>query len=169
MTNDDDELWNAVKSKTKPIKKKSRVVPTSKPVKVMTLSEAEILDRVAFQQSSYKPHLSTQKEDTSNFKKKHIQARIDLHGMTCAQAEKKLQHFFTKASCIGNKTVLVITGKGQAPEGGPIYNDDYALGTLRNFTMQWFNSNPQWVVSYAQASNKDGGLGAFYVHVRRQK
>lgn len=169
MTNDDDELWNAVKCKTKPIKKKNRVVTPSKPVNVNPLSEGNILDRIAFQQSSYKPHLSTQKENTSSFKKKHIQARIDLHGMTCTQAEQKLQHFFAKASCIGNRTVLVITGKGQAPKDGTIYNDDYTLGTLRNFTIQWFNSNPQWVVSYAQASNKDGGLGAFYVHVRRQK
>ncbi|PIZ34183.1 MAG: hypothetical protein COY39_00765 [Alphaproteobacteria bacterium CG_4_10_14_0_8_um_filter_37_21] len=168
MTND-DELWNALKSTIKPIKKKSRVTSQSKPVKVPHPSESTILSQIIFQQSSYKPHLSTQKEDTSNFKKKQIQARIDLHGMTCAQAEQKLQHFFAKASCLGNKTVLVITGKGQAPEGGVTYNDDYALGTLRNFTMQWFHSNPQWVVSYAQASNKEGGLGAFYVHVRRQK
>lgn len=168
MTNDDD-LWNAVKSKTKPLKKKSRAIEPSKPVHVTLLSEDDILDRIAFQQLSYKQHLIAHKEDTSNFKKKHIQARIDLHGMTCAQAEQKLLHFFAKASCMGNKTVLVITGKGQPPKNGMIYNNDYALGTLRNFTMQWFNSNPQWVVSYAQASNKDGGLGAFYVHVRRQK
>ena len=150
-------------------KKKNRIIPLSKPVKVTVLSESELLNRVAFQQSSYKPHLSTQKEDTSKFKKKYLQARIDLHGMTCAQAEQKLQHFFAKASCLGNQTVLVITGKGRAPEGSIQYNDDYALGTLRNFTMQWLNRNPHWVVSYAQASNKDGGLGAFYVHVRRQK
>lgn len=168
MTDDDDELWNQVKRTTKLIQNKNRIVKLSKNVPFLPFSETDILARIAFQQSAYEPPLKTQKEAASAFKKKHIQARIDLHGMTCAKAEQKLQHFFVKAACIGNSTVLVITGKGQ-PSEGVTYNDDYALGTLRNFTMQWFERNPQWVVSYAQSLNKDGGLGAFYVHVRRQK
>ncbi|HCU06877.1 MAG TPA: hypothetical protein DIC42_04780 [Holosporales bacterium] len=168
MIDDDAELWNAVKNKIKPIKKKNRVVVLSRPVHIMVLSESDMLERIAFQQTFNQRLLKTQKEAASAFKKKQIQARIDLHGMTCAKAEQKLQHFFVKAACIGNTTVLVITGKGQ-PSEDVQYNDDYALGTLRNFTMQWFDRNPQWVVSYAQALNKDGGLGAFYVHVRRQK
>ena len=168
MTDDDDELWNLVKSTTKPIQNKNRIVKTSKNVPFLPFSETDILDRIAFQHSADQRSVKTQKEAASAFKKKQIQARIDLHGMTCAKAEQKLQHFFVKASCIGNTTVLVITGKGQ-PSEDATYSDDYALGTLRNFTMQWFDRNPQWIVSYAQALNKDGGLGAFYVHVRRQK
>lgn len=168
MIDNDAELWDAVKNQVKPIQKKNKIVASHKTVQMMTLSESAMIDRIAFQQILHQRPLKTQKETASAFKKKQIQARIDLHGMTCAKAEQKLQHFFVKASCIGNTTVLVITGKGQ-PSEDIIYNDDYALGTLRNFTMEWFKRNPQWVVSYAQALNKDGGLGAFYVHVRRQK
>jgi DNA-nicking Smr family endonuclease len=168
MIDDDAELWNAVKNTVKPIQKKSRADKLTRPVYVMTFSESERIARIAFQQKDYQRSLKTQKEVASAFKKKHIQARIDLHGMTCAQAEQKLQHFFVKASCIGNSIVLVITGKGK-PSEEVKYNDDYALGALRDFTIKWFDANPQWIVSYAQALNKDGGLGAFYVHVRRQK
>ena len=169
MTSDDNLLWDIVKRTTKPLNKKSREVVKSKPIKSIKLSESDMIDRIAAQKLSYGSNLSVQHKLTSSFKAVKIQARIDLHGMTCAQAEEKLRSFLVKAQCLGNKTVLVITGKGRPDKNSSIVSGDYALGTLRNFTMRWLDNNPQWVVSYAQASSKDGGLGAFYVHVRRQK
>ena len=91
---------------------------------------------------------------------KRIQNKIDLHGLNCAQAEERLFHFFKKAQLLGFKAVLVITGKGRSDDG---------FGVLRNFTLQWFKMHSEFVVAYAEADDKDGGQGAFYVHVRKTR
>ena len=43
-----------------------------------------------------------------------IDARIDLHGMTQAAAERRLRRFLADAQADGAKLVLVITGKGRS-------------------------------------------------------
>src|SRR5947209_10384697 len=44
-----------------------------------------------------------------------IEARIDLHGMTQADAYAALAHFLRRAQHDGARVVLVITGKGTRP------------------------------------------------------
>ena len=87
-----------------------------------------------------------------------IGARIDLHGMTAAEARLALEHFLVRARSERLLWVLVITGKGMA-----------GRGVLRRNLPQWL-AEPALaahVVEFAAAAPQHGGGGAFYLRLRR--
>jgi DNA-nicking Smr family endonuclease len=88
-----------------------------------------------------------------------IDARLDLHGLTQAEAHARLSSFLAAATARGNRCVLVITGRGLRHGG-----------TLRSMTPRWLDEAPMrgLVLSYAQASVQHGGEGAYYVLLRRR-
>ncbi len=88
-----------------------------------------------------------------------IDARLDLHGLTQAEAHARLASFLVAAAARGNRCVLVITGRGLRHGG-----------TLRSMTPRWLDEPPMrgLVLSYAQASVQHGGEGALYVLLRRK-
>jgi DNA-nicking Smr family endonuclease len=88
-----------------------------------------------------------------------IDARLDLHGLTQAEAHARLASFLASAAARGNRCVLVITGRGLRHGG-----------TLRSATPRWLDEPPLrgLVLSYAQASLQHGGEGALYVLLRRR-
>jgi DNA-nicking Smr family endonuclease len=95
------------------------------------------------------------------------EARIDLHGMTLAQAHPELIRFILNAQSGGLRLVLVITGKGKrGDDTGPI---PQRMGALRHQVPQWLRMQPmaQAVLQVAEAHLKHGGSGAYYVYLRR--
>ncbi|MGH6762199.1 MAG: Smr/MutS family protein [Phyllobacterium sp.] len=90
----------------------------------------------------------------------HIEARIDLHGMTVNEAYGLLHGFLRSAHSRGLRVVLVITGKGAS------FGSE---GALRQSVPQWF-ATPMFrmlVSGYEDAARNHGGGGAFYVRLRR--
>ncbi|MGR3572371.1 Smr/MutS family protein [Brevirhabdus sp.] len=97
------------------------------------------------------------------------EARLDLHGMTLAQAHPALTSFILRAQAQGKRLVLVITGKGKrAHEPGPI---PVRTGVLKHQVPVWLAQPPlaQAVLQISAAHLKHGGGGAFYVYLRRQR
>lgn len=95
------------------------------------------------------------------------EARIDLHGMTLAQAHPALTRFILRSQSEGRRLVLVITGKGRGPEGdGPIPE---RRGVLKRQVPHWLHQMPLSgaILQVAQAHRRHGGDGAFYVYLRR--
>lgn len=95
------------------------------------------------------------------------EARIDLHGMTLAEAHPELTHFILGAHAQGLRLVLVITGKGKAkPDHGPI---PQRIGALRHQVPQWLRLPPlgPCVLQVSEAHLRHGGSGAYYVYLRR--
>lgn len=88
-----------------------------------------------------------------------IDARIDLHGLTQAEAHARLTAFLAAAQARGNRCVLVITGRGLRHGG-----------TLRAMTPRWLDEAPNRtrVLAFAQAQIQHGGEGAIYVLLRRR-
>lgn len=86
-----------------------------------------------------------------------IDATIDLHDMTRAQALPALKKFIIRAYNRNLKTVLVITGKGARLDG-----------VLRNAFTSWIDDPDirPIIAGYAQAHQKHGGLGAWYVMLK---
>jgi DNA-nicking Smr family endonuclease len=96
------------------------------------------------------------------------EARIDLHGMTLAEAHPELIAFILNAAAAGLRLVLVITGKGKPkPDYGPI---PHRVGVLRHQVPQWLRLAPLGpvVLQVAEAHLRHGGSGAFYVYLRRR-
>lgn len=95
------------------------------------------------------------------------EARIDLHGLTLAEAHPELIRFILNAQSAGCRLVLVITGKGkQKPDDGPI---PQRVGILRHQLPLWLRQMPlaPAVLQVSEAHLKHGGSGAFYVYLRR--
>jgi DNA-nicking Smr family endonuclease len=93
-----------------------------------------------------------------------IDGRIDLHGMTQAQAHAALLHFLQRARADGAKTILVITGKGSR-------HADRERGVLKRQVPLWL-ALPEFrplVVGFDDAHVGHGGEGALYVRLRRAR
>lgn len=96
-------------------------------------------------------------------------SRIDLHGMTIAQAHPVLTRFILGAHTQGKRLVLVITGKGKhKDDDGPIPS---RLGVLKHEVPHWLQAGVlrQVVMQVSQAHPKHGGSGAYYVYLRRMR
>lgn len=89
-----------------------------------------------------------------------IDGRIDLHGMTQGEAYDALHRFIRGAVKSGRRTLLVITGKGRV--GG---------GVLRRQLPMWLEEGELrgLVLAFTPAKSKDGGDGAFYIKLRKDK
>lgn len=97
------------------------------------------------------------------------EGRIDLHGMTVAEAHPALLSFILSAHGNGKRLVLVITGKGKI-------KDDLApmpirQGVLRHQVPQWLTLPPlaQVVLQVTPAHITHGGGGAYYVYLKRSR
>ncbi|SPH23527.1 hypothetical protein DEA8626_02591 [Defluviimonas aquaemixtae] len=97
------------------------------------------------------------------------EARLDLHGMTLAEAHPELIRFVLSAQAHGKRLVLVITGKGRrGADPGPIPE---RIGILRHQVPHWLAQPPLGGVALQvlPAHQKHGGAGAFYVYLRRAR
>ena len=97
------------------------------------------------------------------------EGRIDLHGMTAAAAHLALTAYLLRSFSEGKRLVLVITGKGrQSTDNGPIPTP---TGILRHQLPDWVSQPPlnQIVLQIAQAHQRHGGSGAFYIYLSRNR
>jgi DNA-nicking Smr family endonuclease len=97
------------------------------------------------------------------------EARLDLHGMTAGPAHAALTRFILGAEADGRRLVLVITGKGRAPE-----TDVFAMqrhGILRHSVPHWLAAPPlvTKVLEVVPAHARHGGSGAYHVYLRRAR
>lgn len=96
------------------------------------------------------------------------EARIDLHGMTVAEAHSALTSFILRAHGAGLRLVLVITGKGKAGAVSTAATTARG-GVLRHQVPHWLQMSPlgSRVLQVAEAHISHGGAGALYVYLRR--
>jgi DNA-nicking Smr family endonuclease len=90
-----------------------------------------------------------------------IHGRLDLHGLTQAEAHNALLGFLHRSQARGARTVLVITGKGVRGDG--------ERGVLKRQVPMWLRL-PEFrdlVVGFETAGIGHGGEGALYVRLRR--
>lgn len=85
-----------------------------------------------------------------------IEARLDLHGMTQAEAHDALARFIRRAQKHGSRAVLVITGKS---------------GVLHSAVPRWLDEgdNREHILAIRRAHAQHGGEGALYLMLRRKR
>ena len=88
-----------------------------------------------------------------------VQAEIDLHGMTVAEAKPALQEFISQSVLRGGSCVRVVHGKGLGSgERGPV---------LKSKVNAWLR---RWddVLAFVSTRQVHGGTGAVYVLLRKR-
>ena len=87
-------------------------------------------------------------------------AVLDLHGMKAAEARARLRHFIAWARRHGEKTVLVITGKGLRSPGG--------VSVIKEDLERWVqNEGATHLDAWSEAPRHLGGRGAYLLYLRR--
>jgi DNA-nicking Smr family endonuclease len=120
--------------------------------------------------------LATQPVDRSNERRLRrgaveVDSKIDLHGMTQAEALSALIRFLIQAAQRVDRTVLVITGKGlrRSRDQGEQWETPVEPGVLRRKLPEWLKL-PEirpLVSGYSVAHVRHGGSGAYYLTIRR--
>ena len=98
------------------------------------------------------------------------EGRIDLHGMTVAQAHPALISFILSSQASGKRLVLVITGKGgKRDEPGAIAPQ--RMGALKRQVPHWLTMAPvsSAVLQVSESHIRHGGAGAYYGYLRRMR
>jgi DNA-nicking Smr family endonuclease len=91
-----------------------------------------------------------------------VERRLDLHGMTAAEARRAFGAALREAAAAGERCMLVVHGRGLRSEGGPV---------LKEGVVEWLTAPPlaPLVLAFASALPRDGGAGASYVLLRRRR
>lgn len=99
------------------------------------------------------------------------EARIDLHGMTVAQAHHALTGFIVATQARGLRLVLVITGKGRKKTSDHIAPMPSRAGVLKHDVPHWLRSAPlaPLVLDLRESHHSHGGAGAYYVYLRKRR
>lgn len=188
LTPEDEDLWRRVATTAVPLHPRQQgTLPKPEPKAVPSRPAAENMPEFTLAPAprQYRSHVTLQpsieetvaahplRMDARTFKKmkrgkSEPEARIDLHGMTLAEAHPALIGFVLRAQAAGSRLVLVITGKGKRrDDDGPIPE---RLGALRHQVPHWLHAPPLAgvVQQIAQAHVRHGGGGAYYVYLRRR-
>jgi DNA-nicking Smr family endonuclease len=96
-----------------------------------------------------------------------IDAALDLHGLTQAEAHQTLRGFLRHSQARGARLVIVVTGKGGPPDDPARWPNE--RGVLRRLTPHWLREPDlrSVVLGFEEAGRAHGGSGALYVRLRR--
>ena len=112
-------------------------------------------------------------KDKSHSKDKSIKiAEIDLHGFTLDEANKTVERFINTSYEEGVSKIRIVTGKGlhSDNEKNPYLSKD--LSILRYSVPEYIKRNNELmklIIEFKEASIQDGGEGAFYIHLKKNK
>ncbi len=180
-------LWDEVKqaiqplSRRKSLKSKPRLIEISKPFALKPVNWNDETNLIISN-----PRPSHQPPAISSFDRRTAQrlgrgtvepeSRIDLHGENLETARFGLLNFVARQRQMGNRLVLVITGKGSSPfarhtlHGHNHFHTPEREGKLRREVPMWFHDVEfrQHIIGFQPAHPRHGGGGAFYVKLRRR-
>jgi len=175
LSAEEAQLWEAVARAVKPLRTRSvktvkakaaeRAVDPAKPVPMPAAATAP--KPAARPQPARPPATALDRRTRQKLGRgrENIDARIDLHGMTQAEAYAALSYFLRRVQRDGARFVIVVTGKGG--RGGP----ETERGVLRRQVPRWLGL-PEFrelVVGFDVAGIGHGGEGALYVQIRRAR
>ena len=112
-------------------------------------------------------------KDNSQSTDKSIKiSEIDLHGFTLDEANKIVDRFINESYEKGINKIRIVTGKGlhSDNEKNPYISKD--LSILRYSIPEYIKKNNdlmKLIIEFKEATIQDGGDGAFYIHLKKNK
>jgi len=174
VTDDEDDLFRRAMSGAKALQTDERVAgPSRKPKPKARFSKADHESVLAESLQADVDDLEQSSGETLRFKRASvgrttmrmlargsyaIQAEIDLHGMTVAEAKPRLEKFVQRCAANDKLCIRIVHGKGLGSgDRGPV---------LKNGVNRWLR---KWdtVIAFVSARQVDGGTGAVYVLLER--
>ena len=97
---------------------------------------------------------------------------IDLHGYTLDEANKKIEEFINKSFSENVNKLIIVTGKGLHSENekNPYISKD--LGILKYSVPEFITNNKDLISKINEITDakvEDGGAGAFYIYLKKNK
>ena len=112
-------------------------------------------------------------KDYQTLDKKSLKTRsIDLHGYTLEEANKTIEEFINKSFKENINKLIIVTGKGlhSQNEKDPYVSRD--LGILKHSVPEFIKNNKSLmniINEIKDAHIEDGGSGAFYITLKKNK
>ena len=133
------------------------------------ISDKDKKDWQAFISSKDKVHNKDFRPQTENILKSKS---IDLHGYTLEQANKAVEKFILGAFEKKISKLIIVTGKGihSDVDKDPYVSKD--LSILKYSVPEFINNNKSLmkiINDIRDADIKDGGSGAFYIYLKKNK
>ena len=157
---DDAELFQREVRDIKPLRhnqapvKQSRTVASPKPVQRDIESRVESGEVLRFLRPGIQETVLT-KLRRGHFP---IEATLDLHGLTAAEANNQLHRFVLHSEGLGRAAVRIVHGKGHGSKGQQPILKAKINQWLREFTA---------VLAFCSSHPRDGGTGAVDVLLRK--
>ena len=112
------------------------------------------------------------KDSTSNKKKNYSVKHIDLHGYTLQEANNKIEKIINSSYDNFVSKIIVVTGKGlhSNVEKDPYVSKD--LSILKYSVPEFISNNTSlmsMINEITDAKIEDGGSGAFYIFLKKNK
>jgi len=97
--------------------------------------------------------------------------KLDLHGFTLNEANKKISNIIKQSYSSGVRKILVVTGKGlhSQIDKDPYISKDF--GILKYAVPDFIkrdNELMKMIMEIKDAEIKDGGSGAFYIFLKKK-
>ena len=167
----DSDLFLEAIGKVTPIKSDKRsIVPTQKPkpypqkksphiTDKLSLANTEAVDALHAEDTFSYIASGLQKNVLKKMRRGHygLDAELDLHGLTSAEARREMLKFLHYCEQDGCRCVRIIHGKG--------YRSENNLPVLKNDLNIWLRQH-QEVQAFCSATQKEGGAGAVIVLLR---
>ncbi|MFL1780609.1 Smr/MutS family protein [Candidatus Hepatincolaceae symbiont of Richtersius coronifer] len=189
LAEEDQPLWEQISKEFKRLNALNKEDNASSTL-LTTVDIYKIKENIATRSSSpyiiKAPKLSAdnfEKRILQDLKKGHkkIERYIDLHNYTITQGEAKFKSFILDCFQHKYRVILIITGKGigakailkssKTKQESTFQEVLSPKSTLRKEFFSWVQQEDikPYIISYSQALPKDGGEGAFYVHLRANR
>ena len=175
--NKDTDLWNYVIKNTKKIytnnkinddksklrTKKSEIGLTAeiKPKRLLSVSSSyPTVGPIHFSKENNVSGLSKRNINEIKKGKFKIQSKLDLHGYRLKESETLFFEFVKNNFYLKKRNILVISGKGE-----------HGKGKIKHSIPIWITSQSlsPLIYFYSFAAPKDGGNGAYYIRLRKNK
>lgn len=173
LTGEDIALWEGVARSVKPLRLKKPAVEIEEAPKAPPPSRKRVEQTVSPASRPAAPPVKSPPAIAPIEKRlkqkiargsQAIDARLDLHGHSQAEAHDALLRFLRRTQSRGGRLALVITGKGGRGSGR-------GEGILKRSVPMWL-ALPEFrelVIGFDSAAITHGGEGALYVRVRKAR
>ncbi len=152
----DDDIWSQYIHNIKPLKGRKRAICLP-----LTLKKKKLPNQLYLPPSKKISHFNVVRLTVRDFKKATFTKKLDLHGYTLLQAEKKVEQFLTLLQQNNHRYAIIITGKGKG--------SSLSKGVLCANIPMLFEKLAHIIIGYSEAREEDGGAGAFYIYLRKYR